>query len=664
MQDPGKRIEELRKTLNYHNKKYYVDAQPEISDFEYDQLMHELIELENKHPEYDDPASPSRRVGRDINQEFEQVKHRSPMLSLDNTYSKEELQAFMQRVHKGLGQDPEYVCELKYDGVSISLTYENAVLTRAVTRGDGYQGDDVTGNVRTIHSVPLKIQGENIPELFEIRGEIYMPRPVFDELNKQREKEGKEPFANPRNAAAGSLKMQKSSEMAKRKLDCFLYSLVPGDTPAKTHYSSLKLAKTWGFRVPDEMVKTSEYNDIFDFIEHWDKQRKDIDFDIDGIVIKVNDFSLQEELGMTAKSPRWAIAYKFKAEQVITKLESVEYQVGRTGAITPVANLKPVHLAGTTVKRASLHNADQIKLLDLHIGDDVYVEKGGEIIPKIVGVANRDKESKPIQFINTCPACGTELVRKEGEGKHFCPNENGCPPQISGKIKHFISRKAMDIDSMGEETVDLFIREGLINNMADLFSIRKEDILKLDRFKEKSAQNIIDGIQEAKNVPYHRVIYALGIRYVGETTAKVLAKAFPDIYKLAAASKEKIASVGDIGDTIARSVVDYFNLPSNQEIVERLAEEGLQMKAEQSETHMSDKLNGAKIVISGTFENHSRDELKDLIEKHGGNNVQSVSSKTDYLLAGENIGPAKLEKAKKHGIRIISEENFEEMIEM
>ncbi|MGM0650328.1 MAG: NAD-dependent DNA ligase LigA [Bacteroidota bacterium] len=663
MKDPGKRIAELRKTLNYHNKKYYVDAQPEISDFEYDQLMHELIKLEKEHPEYDDPASPSKRVGRDINQEFEQVKHRSPMLSLDNTYSKEELQAFLQRVYKGLGQNPGYVCELKYDGVSISLTYENAVLTRAVTRGDGYQGDDVTDNVRTIHSVPLKIHGENMPELFEIRGEIYMSKAVFAELNKQREKEGKEPFANPRNAAAGSLKMQKSSEMAKRKLDCFLYSLVAGDTPAKTHYDSLKLAKKWGFRVPENMILTNKHSDIFDFIDYWDEDRKNLPYDIDGIVLKVNDFSMQEELGMTAKSPRWAIAYKFKAEQVITTLQSVEYQVGRTGAITPVANLKPVFLAGTTVKRASLHNADQIKLLDLHIGDDVYVEKGGEIIPKIVGVANRDKNSKPIEFISNCPACGTELVRKEGEAKHFCPNENGCPPQISGKIKHFISRKAMDIDSIGEETVDLFIREGLIRNVADLFELKTGDILKLDRFREKSAQNIIDGIQEAKNVPYPRVVYALGIRYVGETTAKVLAKAFPDIYKLAAASKEKIASIDEIGETIAQSVVDYFNLPSNQEIVERLVEHGLQLKAEPSDTQTTNKLNGAKIVISGTFENHSRDGLKVLIEKHGGKNVQSVSSKTDYLLAGENIGPAKLDKAKNHNITIISEKDFEAMIE-
>ncbi|MEA3448139.1 MAG: NAD-dependent DNA ligase LigA [Bacteroidota bacterium] len=663
MQDPGKRIKELRKTLHYHNKKYYVDAQPEISDFEYDQLMHELIKLEKEHPEYDDPVSPSKRVGRDINQEFEQVKHRSPMLSLDNTYSKEELQAFLQRVHKGLGQDPEYVCELKYDGVSISLTYEKAVLTRAVTRGDGYQGDDVTDNVRTIHSVPLKIQGENIPELFEIRGEIYMPRPVFDELNTQREKEGKEPFANPRNAAAGSLKMQKSAEMAKRKLDCFLYSMVAGDTPAKTHYNSLKLAKMWGFRVPENMKLANNHNDIFDFVDYWDENRKKLPYDIDGIVLKVNDFSMQEELGMTAKSPRWAIAYKFKAEQLVTRLESVNYQVGRTGAITPVANLKPVYLAGTTVKRASLHNADQIKLLDLYVGDDVYVEKGGEIIPKVVGVANRNENTKPIEFISKCPACGTELVRKEGEAKHFCPNENGCPPQISGKIKHFISRKAMDIDSIGEETVDLFIREGLIRNVADLFELKAEDILKLDRFREKSAKNIIDGIQEAKEVPYPRVVYAMGIRYVGETTAKVLSKAFPDIYKLAAASKEKIASFDEIGGTIAQSVVDYFNLPSNQEIVERLVEHGLQLKAEPSDTQITNKLNGAKIVISGSFENHSRDELKALIEKHGGKSVQSVSSKTDYLLAGENIGPAKLEKAKKHNISIISENEFRKMID-
>lgn len=662
MADVKKRIDALRKNLNYHNKKYYVDAAPEISDFEYDQLMNELIKLENEHPEYEDPNSPTKRVGRDFNQEFVQVKHRTPMLSLDNTYSRGELTAFDTRVKKGLDREPEYVCELKYDGVSISLTYENSVLQRAVTRGDGYQGDDVTDNIRTIRSVPLRVQGENIPELFEIRGEVFMPKAVFEELNAKKAEEGKQPFANPRNAAAGSLKMQKSSEVAKRKLECFLYYLVPGDVPAKTHYDSLLLAKKWGFRVPDFMTRTRSLQDVFEFIDNWDVKRHNLAFEIDGIVIKVNDYDMQEELGMTAKSPRWAIAYKFKAEQATTKLESVEYQVGRTGAVTPVANLKPVQLAGTLVKRASLHNADQMKLLDIHEGDMVYVEKGGEIIPKIVGLAKHAENSKPLEFISKCPECGTTLVRKEGEAKHYCPNGNACPPQIRGKIEHFISRKAMNIDSLGSETIDLFLRRNLIKNMADLFILKKEDILLLDRFREKSAQNIIQGIQEAKNVPYPRVIYALGIRYVGEATAKVLARSFPDVYKLAAASEEDLQAIDDIGETTAKSVVEYFNLPANQEIVERLRSYGLQLEAGEENLPVSNKLEGERIVISGVFTNHSREELKKMVEDHGGKIVQSVSAKTTYLLAGENMGPAKLNKAESLGVKIISEDEFLKMI--
>ncbi|MFO7880190.1 MAG: NAD-dependent DNA ligase LigA [Bacteroidota bacterium] len=662
MADVKKRIDALRKNLNYHNKKYYVDAAPEISDFEYDQLMNELIKLENEHPEYEDPNSPTKRVGRDFNQEFVQVKHRTPMLSLDNTYSRGELTAFDTRVKKGLDREPEYVCELKYDGVSISLTYENSVLQRAVTRGDGYQGDDVTDNIRTIRSVPLRVQGENIPELFEIRGEVFMPKAVFEELNAKKAEEGKQPFANPRNAAAGSLKMQKSSEVAKRKLECFLYYLVPGDVPAKTHYDSLLLAKKWGFRVPDFMTRTRSLQDVFEFIDNWDVKRHNLAFEIDGIVIKVNDYDMQEELGMTAKSPRWAIAYKFKAEQATTKLESVEYQVGRTGAVTPVANLKPVQLAGTLVKRASLHNADQMKLLDIHEGDMVYVEKGGEIIPKIVGLAKHAENSKPLEFISKCPECGTTLVRKEGEAKHYCPNGNACPPQIRGKIEHFISRKAMNIDSLGSETIDLFLRRNLIKNMADLFILKKEDILQLDRFREKSAQNIIQGIQEAKNVPYPRVIYALGIRYVGEATAKVLARSFPDVYKLAAASEEDLQAIDDIGETTAKSVVEYFNLPANQEIVERLRSYGLQLEAGEENLPVSNKLEGERIVISGVFTNHSREELKKMVEDHGGKIVQSVSAKTTYLLAGENMGPAKLNKAESLGVKIISEDEFLKMI--
>jgi DNA ligase (NAD+) len=656
------RIQELRKSLSYHNHKYYVQADPEISDFEYDQMMNELVELEKKHPEFDDPNSPSKRVGNDINQNFEQVKHRFPVLSLDNTYNQEELKAFYQRVRKGLGEAPEYVCELKYDGVSISLTYENGILKRAVTRGDGYQGDDVTDNIRTIGSVPMKVKGENMPAFFEIRGEVYMPAAVFAELNRNREKEGKSPFANPRNAAAGSIKMQKSAEVAKRKLECFLYYLVAENAPAETHYKSLQLAKKWGFRVPEHMQKATDLNSVFEFIDAWDEKRYDLPYEIDGIVIKVNHYNQQEELGYTAKSPRWAISYKFKAEQVVTTLKAVEYQVGRTGAVTPVAMLEPVQLAGTTVKRASLHNADQIKLLDLHEGDRVFVEKGGEIIPKIVGVDEHAPDSKPVEFITHCPECGTKLIRKEGEAKHFCPNENACPPQIRGKIEHFISRKAMDIDSLGSETIDLFLREGLINNMADLFELKKEDILKLDRFREKSAQNIIDGIQEAKKVPYPRVLYALGIRYVGETTAKVLARAFSDVYKLAAASQQELEAIDDIGETTARSVVEYFELPSNQEIVERLRSYGLQMKAGEESRRESDVLNGLKIVISGVFENHSRQELKTLIEKHGGKNVQSISSNTSYLLAGDNVGPSKRKKAEDLNIPVISETEFTEML--
>ncbi len=656
------RIKELRKKLNYHNRKYYVEANPEISDFEYDQLMNELIELEKKHPECDDPNSPSKRVGNDINQNFDQVKHRYPMLSLDNTYNQDELKAFDQRVRKGLGEAPEYVCELKYDGVSISLTYENGTLKRAVTRGDGYQGDDVTDNIRTIGSVPLKVTGENMPGIFEIRGEVYMPASVFAELNRQREENGDDPFANPRNAAAGSLKMQKSSEVAKRKLDCFLYYLVTDKPPVATHYKALDLAKKWGFRVPEHMTKAAELKDVFKFIDEWDEKRYDLPYEIDGIVIKVNTYDQQEELGMTAKSPRWAIAYKFKAEQVATTLKSVGYQVGRTGAVTPVAMLEPVKLAGTTVKRASLHNADQIKLLDLHEKDRVFVEKGGEIIPKIVGVEEHAPQSKPVEFITHCPECGTELIRKEGEAKHFCPNENACPPQIRGKIEHFISRKALDIDSLGSETIDLFLRKGLIENMADLFELTKEDIVNLEGFREKSAQNIIDGIQEAKNVPYPRVLYALGIRYVGETTAKVLARAFSDVYKLAAASREELEAVDDIGKTTARSVVEYFNLPSNQEIVERLRSYGLQMKAGEESRQQSDVLKGKKIVISGVFEKHSRQELKSMIEKNGGKNVQSISSNTSYLLAGDNIGPSKQQKADSLNIPVISENEFLDML--
>ncbi len=655
------RIDRLRKQLWEHNHKYYVLAQPEVSDYEYDMLLKELQRLEDENPEFDDPNSPTKRVGSDLSQEFKQVKHRFPMLSLANTYSREELDAFDARVRKGLDSEPEYVVELKYDGASISLTYEKGKLLRAVTRGDGTQGDDVTDNIRTIPSIPMVLHGDNYPDFFEIRGEVFMPHSSFDRLNKRREENGEQCFANPRNAAAGTLKMQKSSEVAKRGLDCFLYYVMSEEAPVETHYESLMLARSWGFNIPEYMLKTKSLDEVFQFISDWDEKRSALEFDIDGIVIKLNDYQQQEELGMTAKSPRWAISYKFKAEQAQTSLNSVEYQVGRTGAITPVANLEPVFLAGTTVKRASLHNEDQIKLLDLRIGDTVLVEKGGEIIPKIVGIAKHAEDSKPIDFIQTCPECGTELVRKEGEAKHFCPNENACPPQIKGKIKHFISRKALDIDSIGEETVDVFLREGLIKNMADLYDLREEQIVALERFREKSAQNIIQGIEASKEVPYPRVIYALGIRYVGETTAKTLAKAFKDIYRLAAAKYDDLIAVDEVGDIIAKSVIDYFNLSSNQEIVERLVQYGLQMKQEVDE-NVSDKLQGKRIVISGTFEKHSRNEYKAMIEQHGGKNVSSVSAKTDYLLAGDNMGPSKLEKAEKLNVTIISESDFLEII--
>lgn len=663
MSEVKKRIEALRNELSNHNHKYYVLAQPEISDFEYDMLMESLIALEVKHPEFDDVNSPTKRVGSDLSSVFKQVKHRFSMLSLANTYSREELEAFDARVEKGLGFKPEYVAELKYDGASISLTYENGELLRAVTRGDGTEGDDVTNNIRTIRSIPLKLNGNSYPDFFEIRGEIFMPHAVFERLNNNRIKNNELPFANPRNAAAGSLKMLKSNEVAKRGLDCFLYFVVAEDAPASTHYETLLQARKWGFKVPEYMIKTKNLDDIHEFISAWDLKRKDLPFDIDGIVIKVNSYEDQSTLGMTAKSPRWAISYKFKAEQMQTQLNSVEYQVGRTGAITPVANLDPVFLAGTTVKRASLHNEDQIKRLDLHIGDLVFVEKGGEIIPKVIGVAKRSEKSKPIEFISHCPECGAELVRKKGEAKHFCPNENACPPQIHGKINHFTSRKAMNIDSIGEETVDLFLREGLIQNMADLYDLKVEQIVKLDRFRQKSAENIVNGVEASKSVPYPRVIYALGIRYVGETNAKTLAAAFDDVYKLAAAKFEALIAVDEIGETIANSVIDYFNIPSNQEIVERLVQYGLQLKKSEDEMPESDKLNGKRIVISGTFEHHSRDEYKTMIELHGGKNVSSISAKTDYLLAGDKMGPSKLEKAKSLNLKIISESDFLGMLE-
>jgi len=660
------RIRFLRNELNRHNYLYYVKAQPEISDYDYDQLLRELIELEKQFPEYDDPNSPSRRVGSDISQEFVQVRHKYPMLSLANAYSYAELTDFDNRIRKAFSEPFEYVCELKFDGVAIGLTYRNGKLVQAVTRGDGTQGDVVTNNVRTIRTIPLELHGTDFPEEFEIRGEIFMPRSVFDELNREREEIGETPFANPRNAAAGTLKLLNSAEVARRKLDCTLYYLLGDNLPADNHYDNLLKAKEWGFKVSEHMTLCSNMAQVQQFIEHWDKARKKLPFDTDGVVIKVNSYRQQNLLGLTAKTPRWAVAFKYKPERVSTELLSVDFQVGRTGAVTPVANLKPVKLAGTTVKRASLHNADQIQLLDIRIGDWVFVEKGGEIIPKIVGVehSKRSLFSKPIDFPTLCPECGTPLVRPEGEARHFCPNQYGCPPQIKGRIEHFISRKALNIDGLGEETVALLYDKNLIRDAADLYSLTREQLLALERFADKSADNAIKSIEKSKLVPFPRVLYGIGIRYVGETTAKKLAQHFGSIDALASAKVEQLIEVEDVGERIALSIVDFFSDERNRLLIDKLKAAGVQMAIKSDENIViSDKLKGLSIVISGTFARISRDELKELIARHGGKNVSSISASTSLLVAGENMGPAKLEKATKLGIKIISEDEFFEMIE-
>lgn len=663
-QEAKRRIEKLRQELHKHNHRYYVLSNPEISDFEYDLLMQELTSLEKKFPRFCDPDSPTQRVGNDINKEFVQVQHNTPMLSLGNTYSFEDLLDFDKRIRKEITSDFEYVCELKFDGTAISLQYRNGKLVRGVTRGDGTYGDDVTVNVRTIKSIPLTLTGNDFPEEFEMRGEIFMPRAGFEKMNKRRIENGDAPFANPRNASSGTLKMQNSSEVAKRPLDCFLYAISGNQLPYKTHYENMMAARKWGFKISEYIAKYDSIEDVFEYITRWDKERKNLPFDIDGVVVKVNDFRLQERLGFTAKSPRWAISYKFKAEQALTRLVSIDFQVGRTGSITPVANLEPVLLAGTTVKRASLHNADQIKLLDVRIGDMVYVEKGGEIIPKIVGIdlSQRSPDAVKVPFIDECPACHTKLVRKEGEANHYCPNETGCPPQIKGRIEHFISRKAMNIDGLGGETIDLLFRNHLIENPADLYELTKDQLARLERLGEKSATNIIQSIEESKTVSFQRVLFALGIRYVGETVAKTLAQNFPSIEKIAAATLEELVEVDEVGERIAESVFQYFRNPVHQELIARLKSYGLKMEMD-AVHESSGKLNGLSFVISGTFQTHSRDELKALIEKHGGKNLSGVSPKTDYLLAGDKIGPAKLKKAEKWGIRIISEEEFSEMIQ-
>jgi DNA ligase (NAD+) len=663
--DIKQRISELRNELDHHNFLYYVKSAPVISDFDFDQKLKELEALENQYPQFDDHNSPTKRVGNDITAEFQQVVHKYSMLSLGNTYNEGELRDFDNRIRKETNLEPEYVCELKFDGVSISLTYENGVLKHAVTRGDGELGDDVTGNVKTIRSIPLKLHGEGWPSEFEIRGEIVMPFAAFEKLNKERIENGEEPMANPRNTTSGTIKMQDSSVVAKRGLDAYFYFVPSQIRLTESHSHNLELATSWGFKTSEHTRVCRDMDEVLAFIHRWDKERHNLPVATDGVVVKVNSIAIQNDLGTTAKSPRWAVAYKFKAEQAETKLLSVSYQVGRTGAITPVANLDPVQLAGTTVKRASLHNADIIAALDLHINDIVKVEKGGEIIPKIVGVneAERHPMNQRVQYIDTCPECGTKLIRDESEAKHFCPNETGCPPQIKGKIIHFISRKAMNIDGMGEETVELFYSKGMIANVADLYQLKIEDIAALERLGDKSAQRIIYGLEASKTVPFERVLFALGIRFVGETVAKILAKSFKNIDSLMAATLEQLTNVNEIGERIAQSFIDWFAVPQNRELVERLSAVGLQFElSEEQMAGTTDKLAGLSIIISGTFEKHSREELKEMIEKHGGKNVGSISKNTSYLLAGDNMGPSKLEKVQKLGIPIISEDEFLTML--
>ncbi|SEG20879.1 NAD-dependent DNA ligase LigA [Parabacteroides chinchillae] len=659
------KIKALRDELEQHNYNYYILSSPVISDQEFDVKMKALQALEKAYPEYADPTSPTQRVGSDLSKEFEQVEHKYPMLSLGNTYSEEEVRDFYERTERLLNEPFEIIAELKYDGTSISLIYENGRLARAVTRGDGTRGDDVTANVKTIRSIPLKLRGDNYPDEFEIRGEILLPWSEFDRLNKEREEQEEPLFANPRNAASGTLKQQNSRIVASRKLDAYFYYLLGEMLPADGHYENLEAARSWGFKIPDVICKCNSLEDIFDYISYWNVERKNLPVATDGIVLKVNSLRQQKNLGFTAKSPRWAIAYKFQAERAVTRLNSVSFQVGRTGAVTPVANLEPVQLAGTVVKRASLHNADIIEGLDLHIGDNVYVEKGGEIIPKIVGV---DLDSRSlligdkVRFVRTCPVCGTKLVRPEGEAAHYCPNETGCPPQIKGRIEHFVTRKAMNIN-IGPETVEDLYNAGLIKNSADLYTLQIPDLLLLERWAEKSARNLMESLLESKQVPFGRVLYALGIRYVGETIAKRLANAFHSMAELEEASFEKLIEVDVIGERIAKSVTDYFADEQNRELVNRLKEYGLQMTvSEEMISDRSDKLQGLTIVISGTFSKHSRDEYKMMIERHGGKNSGSVSGKTDYILAGENMGPAKLEKAEKLGVKIINEDDFLNML--
>ena len=664
--DEKQRILQLRRELHEHNYKYYVLNQPEISDQDFDFMMHELQDLEAKHPELADPNSPTQRVGSDLNHEFRQVTHKYPMLSLANTYNEQDVADWYDSVKRGLGgEDFEVCCEMKYDGLSISLTYIDGKLVRGVTRGDGVHGDDVTENVKTIRCIPLVLPGTGYPREFEIRGEILMPWKVFERLNAEREAAEEPLFANPRNAASGTLKSQNSALVASRQLDSYLYYLLGDNMPCDGHYENLMEAKKWGFKISEGMKKVKTLQEIYDYINYWDTERKNLPVATDGIVLKVNSLRQQRNLGYTAKSPRWAIAYKYKAERACTRLNEVTFQVGRTGAVTPVANMDPVQLAGTTVKRATLNNEDFIRNFDLHIGDYVYVEKGGEIIPKIVGVDldKRKEDASPVRFITHCPECGTRLVRYEGEAAWYCPNDAGCPPQIKGRIEHFISRRAMNIDSIGPETVDDFYRQGLVHNVADLYTIDVQQI-NGDGNRQKSAMKIVKGIETSKQVPFERVVFALGIRFVGETSGKLLARHSKNIDNLMNASLQQLLEIDGIGEVMARSIITFFHNPQNLEIVERLRSYGLQMAlSDEQTTQASDKLQGKSIVISGVFQHHSRDEYKLMIEQNGGKNVGSISGKTSFILAGDNMGPSKLQKAEKLGIPIVNEDDFLKMIE-
>ena len=659
------RIRELTDKINHYNQQYYQNHISEISDYEFDKLLEELISLETQYPELKKEDSPTQRVGGTITKEFKQITHKYPMLSLGNTYSEEELKDFDDRVRKAIGDDFEYTCELKFDGVAISLTYENGILKTAATRGDGVRGDDITTNAKTIRTIPLKVNSKNIPSFFEVRGEVFLPLETFNKINKDREDIGEVPLANPRNAASGTLKMQDSAVVARRKLDCFMYSLLGDDISAETHYGSMELLKEWGFHISPTYKKSKTIEEVKKYIDFWEKERFKLPLGTDGIVIKVNSYEQREILGFTAKSPRWAIAYKYKAEAASTLLESIEYQVGRTGAVTPVANLKPVQLAGTKVKRASLHNANEIERLDIRVGDTVFVEKGGEIIPKITAVdfSKRPANSEVLRFITECPECGTSLVRTEGEAAYYCPNENGCPTQIKGRMEHFIGRKAMNIEGLGPETIDQLFEKGLVKNPADLYDLTMEKLAGLERFGEKSAQNIIKGLEKSKEVPFKNVLFAIGIRYVGSTVAEKLAKHFKSIDYISKATYEDLIKAPEIGDKIALSIRHFFSIPANIDFIERLKNAGLQLSLQETELKMeSEKLHGKSFVISGVFASFGRDELKEKIEKNGGKVVSSISAKLDYLVAGENMGPAKLDKANKLGINIISENDFVKML--